>query len=88
VVKRRFAGRRNDKQLWQKKNQRNPAKITRNEGKSQDGGGEKRIQAQHSKSKLLARERLYLLLDPGTFEEIDAFVEHRSHEFGLENQKF
>ncbi|HEY3249614.1 MAG TPA: acyl-CoA carboxylase subunit beta [Ignavibacteria bacterium] len=52
------------------------------------GGGEKRIQAQHSKGKLLARERLYLLLDPGTFEEIDAFVEHRSHEFGLENQKF
>jgi len=52
------------------------------------GGGEKRINAQHAKGKLLARERLYLLLDPGSFEEIDAFVEHRSFDFGMENQKF
>src|SRR5512134_2910661 len=52
------------------------------------GGGEKRIKAQHDKGKLLARERLYLLLDPGSFEEIDAFVEHRSHDFGMENQKY
>ena len=56
--------------------------------KAKLGGGEKRIKAQHAKGKLLARERLYLLLDPGTFEEIDAFVEHRSFDFGMENQKF
>jgi propionyl-CoA carboxylase beta chain len=42
------------------------------------GGGEKRIEAQHKKGKLTARERLELLLDEGTFEEWDMFVEHRS----------
>ena len=42
------------------------------------GGGEKRIDAQHAKGKLTARERLELLLDDGTFEEWDMFVEHRS----------
>src|SRR6188768_3110144 len=48
------------------------------------GGGEKRIAAQHAKGKLTARERLELLLDEGTFEEWDMFVEHRSHDFGME----
>src|SRR5918993_506344 len=47
------------------------------------GGGEKRIAAQHAKGKLTARERLELLLDTGTFEEWDMFVEHRSHDFGM-----
>ncbi|HEX4509627.1 MAG TPA: acyl-CoA carboxylase subunit beta [Burkholderiaceae bacterium] len=47
------------------------------------GGGEKRIAAQHGKGKLTARERLELLLDEGTFEEWDMFVEHRSHDFGM-----
>ncbi len=42
------------------------------------GGGEKRIAAQHAKGKLTARERIDLLLDEGTFEEWDMFVEHRS----------
>ncbi len=51
------------------------------------GGGEKRAKKQHDSGKLLARERIYLLLDPGSFEEIDAFVEHRSFDFGMENQK-
>src|SRR5437763_7357825 len=46
------------------------------------GGGEKRIAAQHGKGKLTARERLELLLDEGTFEEWDMFVEHRSSDFG------
>lgn len=55
--------------------------------KSKLGGGEKRILAQHKKGKYLARERLYMLLDPGSFEEIDAFVEHTSHDFGMEKQK-
>ncbi len=47
------------------------------------GGGERRIAAQHAKGKLTARERLELLLDEGSFEEYDMFVEHRSHDFGL-----
>ena len=55
--------------------------------KSQLGGGEKRIQEQHAKGKLTARERLEVLLDPNSFQEIDALVEHRSHDFGLEKQK-
>ena len=48
------------------------------------GGGEKRIAAQHAKGKLTARERIDLLLDDGTFEEWDMFVEHRSHDFGMQ----
>lgn len=63
-------------------------KLLEMKAKAKLGGGEKRIQAQHNKGKLLARERLYILLDPGSFEEIDAFVEHRSFDFGMENQKF
>ena len=51
------------------------------------GGGEKRIAAQHGKGKLTARERLELLLDEGTFEEWDMFVEHRCADFGMEQQK-
>ncbi len=51
------------------------------------GGGEKRHAAQHAKGKLTARERLDLLLDEGSFEEFDMFVEHRSHEFGMEKNK-
>ena len=46
-------------------------------------GGEKRIASQHGKGKLTARERLELLLDEGTFEEWDMFVEHRSSDFGM-----
>ncbi len=52
------------------------------------GGGEKRIQAQHEKGKLTARERLDILLDEGSFEEIDMLVRHRSHDFGLEKQRY
>ena len=51
------------------------------------GGGERRIAAQHAKGKLTARERLDLLLDEGSFEEFDMFVEHRSHDFGMEEQR-
>ena len=47
------------------------------------GGGVKRIEAQHAKGKLNARERLEVLLDPGSFEEWDMFVEHRSSDFGM-----
>ena len=48
------------------------------------GGGERRVDAQHGKGKLTARERLELLLDEGSFEEWDMFVEHRCHDFGME----
>ncbi len=56
--------------------------------KSKLGGGEKRIKSQHSKNKLLARERIYVLLDRDSFEEMDAFVEHRSHNYGMEKEKY
>ena len=52
------------------------------------GGGEARIEAQHGKGKLTARERLQLLLDPGTFQEMGQLVTHRSTNFGLDKQKF
>ncbi|MCH8920120.1 MAG: acyl-CoA carboxylase subunit beta [Chloroflexi bacterium] len=55
---------------------------------SQLGGGEKRIEAQHKRGKLTARERLNILLDDGTFEELDSLVTHRSVEFGLDKQKY
>ncbi|HLG44819.1 MAG TPA: acyl-CoA carboxylase subunit beta [Reyranella sp.] len=51
------------------------------------GGGQRRIEAQHAKGKLTARERIDVLLDPGSFEEFDMFVEHRSADFGMESQK-
>ncbi len=56
--------------------------------KARLGGGEKRIEAQHSKGKYTARERINMLLDEGSFEEFDMFIEHRSHNFGMENTKF
>ena len=51
------------------------------------GGGVKRIAAQHGKGKLTARERIDLLLDAGTFEEWDMFVEHRNHDFGMADNR-
>jgi propionyl-CoA carboxylase beta chain len=51
------------------------------------GGGERRIAAQHAKGKLTARERIDLLLDEGSFEEWDMFVEHRSNDFGMADQR-
>jgi len=50
------------------------------------GGGQKRVDTQHAKGKLTARERIELLLDPGSFEEWDMFVEHRSTDFGMDKQ--
>ena len=55
---------------------------------AQLGGGEKRIAAQHAKGKLTARERIDLLMDPGSFEELGMLVKHRSTNFGLEKQQF
>jgi propionyl-CoA carboxylase beta chain len=51
------------------------------------GGGERRIKAQHTRGKLSARERIGLLLDAGSFDEIDMFVEHRCTEFGMADQR-
>jgi acetyl-CoA carboxylase carboxyltransferase component len=54
----------------------------------QQGGGEARIEAQHAKGKRTARERLACLLDEGTFQEIDPYLEHRHTDFGMEQQKY
>ncbi|MFN8572616.1 MAG: acyl-CoA carboxylase subunit beta [Gemmatimonadaceae bacterium] len=61
--------------------------LERRRAESEQGGGPTRIQAQHDKGKLTARERLDLLLDDGSFVEYDRFVTHRSTDFGLESQK-
>jgi len=52
------------------------------------GGGQKRIEAQHARGKMTARERLNILLDEGTFEELDQLVVHRATEFGLDRQHY
>ena len=52
------------------------------------GGGEKRIESQHAKGKYTARERIAMLLDEGSFEEFDMFVQHRSVNFGIDKTKF
>lgn len=57
-------------------------------GKAKLGGGEKRIESQHKKGKLTARERIDLLLDEGSFEEFDMFVTHRCTDFGLEKETY
>src|SRR6478736_1139823 len=62
--------------------------LERRRAESELGGGEARLQAQHGKGKLSARERLDLLLDEGTFVELDRFVVHRSTDFGLEAEKY
>jgi propionyl-CoA carboxylase beta chain len=58
--------------------------LERRRAEARLGGGEKRIAAQHGRGKLTARERIELLLDEGSFEEFDMFVEHRCTDFGME----
>src|SRR5438045_1859973 len=62
--------------------------LEKKRAESELGGGADRIKTQHDKGKLTARERLDLLLDPGSFVELDRFVTHRSTDFGLAEQKF
>lgn len=62
--------------------------LTKLRAQAKQGGGAKRIEAQHAKGKFTARERIDLLLDPGSFEELDPFVMHRSTEFGLADQRY
>jgi len=61
-------------------------RLDEKRGQARLGGGERRIDAQHAKGKLTARERIELLLDPDSFEEWDMFVEHRCVEFGMAEQ--
>ena len=51
------------------------------------GGGQERIDKQHAKGKMTARERVDYLLDTGSFQEIDKFVVHRCHDFGMDRKK-
>jgi propionyl-CoA carboxylase beta chain len=62
--------------------------LERRVAESEQGGGEKRVKAQHAKGKLSARERLDLLLDEGSFVEFDRFVVHRSTDFGLDQEHY
>ncbi|MDP6425332.1 MAG: acyl-CoA carboxylase subunit beta [Planctomycetota bacterium] len=62
------------------------AKLREARAKALEGGGEKRVKAQHAKGKLTARDRVDLLVDPGSFQEIDRFVAHRCHDFDMGDQ--
>lgn len=62
-------------------------KLRENRELAKLGGGQDRIDAQHAKGKYTARERVEMLLDPGSFEEFDMFVKHRSYDFGLEKTR-
>jgi acetyl-CoA carboxylase carboxyltransferase component len=63
-------------------------KLRELRSKGRLGGGTERIEAQHKRGRLTARERIDLLLDKGSFREMDAFVEHRTTDFGLDKQKY
>jgi propionyl-CoA carboxylase beta chain len=63
------------------------AKLEERRANARQGGGEARINAQHKRGKLTARERIDLLLDQGSFEEFDMFVEHRCADFGMEKTR-
>ncbi len=62
-------------------------KLEARRARAREGGGKARIETQHQRGKLTARERVELLMDKGTFEEFDMFVEHRSAEFGMEKTR-
>ena len=62
--------------------------YTKNSDTALQGGGQDRIGAQHEKGKLTARERINLLLDEGTFVEIDPLATHHYHEYGMQKKKF
>src|SRR5258707_12407955 len=61
--------------------------LERRRASARAGGGERRIEAQHTRGKISARERVELLMDKSSFEEFDMFVEHRSSEFGMDKTK-
>ena len=61
--------------------------LERRRAEARLGGGQARIDAQHKRGKLTARERIDLLMDESSFEEFDMYVEHRCHDFGMEKTK-
>ena len=61
--------------------------LERRRAEARLGGGQARIDAQHKRGKLTARERIELLMDENSFEEFDMYVEHRCHDFGMEKTK-
>jgi acetyl-CoA carboxylase carboxyltransferase component len=69
-------------------NQSNIQTLREHKARSRLGGGPERIETQHKKGRLTARERIDLLLDKGSFRELDAFIQHRTHDFNLDAQKF
>ena len=69
-------------------NHKNIQILSEQKAKSRLGGGQARIEAQHKKGRLTARERIDILLDKGSFREVDAFIQHRTHDFNLDGQKF
>lgn len=77
-----------DKNQYHSHRELNYHKLEEMNKKALQGGGEHRIEAQHKKGKLTARERINLLLDKGSFHEIGKLVTHRSTEFGLEKLKY
>ena len=62
------------------------AELEKRRAEARLGGGQARIDAQHKRGKLTARERIDLLMDKDSFEEFDMFVEHRATEFGMDKQ--
>ena len=64
------------------------AELEQRRAEARVGGGQRRIESQHARGKLTARERIQLLLDERSFEELDMFVEHRCTDFGMQDAKF
>ena len=64
------------------------SELIRRRQSLEQGGGPRRVEAQHTKGKGTARERIRAFLDPGTFHEIDAYITHRHSDFGLEKKRF
>ncbi|HEX5368444.1 MAG TPA: carboxyl transferase domain-containing protein, partial [Dehalococcoidia bacterium] len=62
--------------------------LRRRKDQAAQGGGQRRIQAQHERGKFTARERINMLVDPGTFEEFDSLVVHRASDFGVDQQRY
>src|SRR6266566_3085451 len=68
--------------------QQRVAELKKRDRLAEEGGGTLRRERQHKEGKMNARERIEFLLDEGTFEETDKLVTHRSHDFGMEEQKY
>jgi propionyl-CoA carboxylase beta chain len=78
----------NDVSAWQAQStNRSLEELERRKRQSELGGGEDRIERQHREGKLTARERIALLFDPGSFQEMDQLVVHRSKDFGMDRQQ-